>query len=73
MDLIGIICFIIGFTLGAAIIFFFFRNSDESIKKNQEGLKQEFEKEFKSISNEVLLNSQEKFLGLAKKEFEKLN
>ena len=73
MDFIGIIWFIIGFAFGAVIIFFFYRNNDESIKKNQEGLKQEFEKEFKSISNEVLLDSQEKFLGLAKQEFEKLN
>jgi len=69
MDLTGIILFISGFILGGGFIWFMRQKGVDSIQKNQEELKQEFE----NISNKVFIDNQNQFLSLAKTEFEQLN
>ena len=69
MDFTGVIFFLLGLLSGGLIIWFVRQNGMESLKKNQEEMKKEFE----NISNKVLLENQNQFLNLAKSEFEQLN
>ena len=69
MDFTGVIFFLFGLLSGGLIIWFVRQKGMESLKKNQEEMKQEFE----SISNKVLLENQNRFLNLAKSEFAQLN
>ena len=69
MDLTGIILFIVGFILGGGSIWFIRQSGVDSMQKNQDDLKQEFE----NISNKVFIDNQNQFLSLAKTEFEQLN
>ena len=69
MDLTGIILFVVGFILGGGSIWFIRQSGVDSIQKNQDDLKQEFE----NISNKVFIDNQNQFLSLAKTEFEQLN
>ncbi|MAV95837.1 MAG: recombinase RmuC [Candidatus Marinimicrobia bacterium] len=69
MDLTGIILFVVGFILGGGSIWFIRQSGVDSMQKNQDDLKQEFE----NISNKVFIDNQNQFLSLAKTEFEQLN
>ena len=69
MDLTGIILFVVGFILGGGSIWFIRQSGVDSMQKNQDHLKQEFE----NISNKVFIDNQNQFLSLAKTEFEQLN
>ena len=69
MDLTGIILFVVGFILGGGSIWFIRQRGVDSMQKNQDDLKQEFE----NISNKVFIDNQNQFLSLAKTEFEQLN
>ena len=54
MDFTGIIIFLLGLLSGGLTIWFVRQKGMESLKKNQEEMKQEFE----NISNKVLLENQ---------------
>ena len=69
MDLTGITLFVVGFILGGGSIWFIRQSGVDSMQKNQDDLKQEFE----NISNKVFIDNQNQFLSLAKTEFEQLN
>ena len=69
MDFTGFIFFFLGLVSGGLMIWFVRQKGMESLKKNQEEMKQEFE----NISNKVLLENQNQFFNLAKSEFEQLN
>lgn len=68
MELSGLILFVFGFILGCGLIWLIRQKEIDSIQKNQNDLKQEFE----SLSNRVLLNNQERFLDLASSKFSDL-
>ena len=69
MDIIGIILgFIFGATLGGTAIWFLRQKEVDSITKNEE----EFKLQFENISNKALLENQEKFLALASEKFSDL-
>ena len=54
MDFTGVIFFLLGLLSGGLIIWFVRQKGVQSLKKNQEEMKQEFE----NISNKVLLENQ---------------
>ena len=62
MDFTGVIFFFLGLVSGGLMIWFVRQKGMESLKKNQEEMKQEFE----NISNKVLLENQNQFFNLAK-------
>ena len=65
----GIILFLVGFLFGGGFSWIIRKKSMESLKNNQDDLKQEFE----NISNKVFLDNQNQFLSLAETKFEQLN
>jgi len=69
MDMTGIILFLVGFLFGGGFSWIIRKKSMESLKNNQDDLKQEFE----NISNKVFLDNQNQFLSLAETKFEQLN
>lgn len=68
MDLSGILLFIIGVAIGGGLVWFVRQKEVDSIQKNQDDLKQEFE----NLSNKALLENQDKFLALASEKFSDL-
>ena len=65
---IEIILFIIGFILGGGLIWFLRQKELDSVKQNQEELRQVFG----DLSNEALVESQKNFLELAEHKFSSL-
>ena len=68
MEISGLIFFILGFVLGGGLVWFVRQKDVDSIQRNQDDLKLEFE----NLSNRVLLENQEKFLDLASSKFSDL-
>ena len=68
MEISGLIFFILGLVLGGGLVWFVRQKDVDSIQRNQDDLKLEFE----NLSNRVLLENQEKFLDLASSKFSDL-
>ncbi len=65
MELTGIILFVIGFVLGGITIWSIRQREIDSVRKNQDQLRDVFG----DLSNEALVQSQKKFLELAEDKF----